>query len=415
MEIASDGTILRSFQLCNNGITVVISTVGAAIQSIHVPNYSSCSTESTDTTTNTTSSNIVLGHTSPKSMYESSNPSYLGVIVGRVANRIQQGTFTLNDLTNYTLDINNSPNHLHGGNVGFSHAVWKVKNKQDYIIPTTTYDDDTNDTTASTTTDDTMVILTHDSPHLDSGYPASIQVQATYRLLSLPSQGQGATLSLTMTGRLTRSNEEQLSTPLNLAQHSYFNLTGNETPTGILTQVLQLPSTHYTPNDETSIPTRIVAPIPVSRNLQSPTPLSEILLTWKIHGGDLSIPTQISPPSETIPINEEPHGMDHNFVILRSPSDPTTMAVAGVISCPTTNRRLTVTTTAPGVQVYTGNWLPKQWQGMCLETQHYPSSIMTEVECQQYPDFSLGKCFILRPGGEDYHHVVEYHIGPNES
>ena len=223
-----------------------------------------------------------------------------------------------------------------------------------------------------------------------------------------------------MMGRLTHPHEEQLSTPINLAQHSYFNLTGHDTPTGILTQLLQLPSTHYTPKDETSIPTRIVAPIPVERNLHSPTLLSDIVLKWNIHGGDLSIPTRISPSStETIPNNndndKEPHGMDHNFVILRPLSNPTIMAVAGVISCPTTNRRLTVTTTAPGVQVYTGNWLPKQWQGMCLETQHYPSSIMTNEESQQYPDFSLGKCFILEPSGENYHHVVEYHIGPNDN
>jgi aldose 1-epimerase len=363
-ETAADGTQIRSFALsasCNVDITVVISTVGAAIHSVHL-----------------NGKNIVLGYDTPKQMYETNNPFYLGVIVGRVANRIQSGTFRLND-TSYKLETNNGPNHLHGGVKGFSHAVWDAE-----IV-------------------DAGVVLTMTSPDGDSGYPAGVVVQAKYTLEELPPTNSGARLCLTMTGRLTE--DATLSTPINLANHSYFNLSGRDADNGILDHIMELPSTHFTPNDATSIPTREVAPVTGQysyMNFTSPTRLADALKKWAVQACGLSLDeAELHIRQQAGRDNQgDPYGVDHNYVVRNN--------VAGSIKCD--GRQLTVYTNAPGVQIYTGNWLDRQWQGVCLETQHYPDSIMSQEECKQFPEFSQGKCVILTPGGEEYRHEVEYHF-----
>jgi aldose 1-epimerase len=372
VETAADGTQIRSFALTSASgkidITVVISTVGAAIHSIHM-----------------NGKNIVLGYDTPKQMYETNNPSYLGVIVGRVANRIQNGTFRLNDNTIYTLETNNGPNHLHGGLKGFSHAVWDAE-----IV-------------------ESSVVLTMTSPDGDSGYPAGVVVQAKYTLEALPDNTRDDSdcvkLCLTMIGRLAEG--ETLSTPINLANHSYFNLAGHDTANGILDHIMQLPSTHFTPNDATSIPTREVVPVNAAgkysyMNFTSPIRLSDALRNWAVQVCGFSMSEAEEHIRQNVGRDKQgdPYGVDHNYVVRNK--------VAGTIKCD--GRQLTVYTNAPGVQIYTGNWLDRQWQGVCFETQHYPDSIMSDEECKVFPEFSQGKCVILTPGGEDYRHEVEYHF-----
>jgi len=391
---ANDGAIIRSFELSNSsGIVVVLSSVGASIQSILVPNYSSTGEHGIP-------SNVVLGYSSPKDMYETNNPAYMGVIVGRVANRIERGQFELNNGTRYALDTNNGPNHLHGGRVGFSHAIWDVA---------------VND-------DDQTVVFTHFSPNGDQGYPASIVVTATYSLVTLQEE-HGAKLVLTMTGKLVNDtandkdddNEDQpvLSTPINLAQHSYFNLSGIESPNSFSKQLIQLPH-YYSPNDVNSIPTREVCPIPSSLQVDGPgITMANAIYHWAVDACHVPTNDVALALEHQVPC---PIGIDHNFVVMDD-------GVAGIISCPMTHRKVTVRTSAPGVQIYTANWLDiavhdeqqrtyKPWQGICLETQHYPNSIMNDTECEQFPEFAKGKCFILTPGGPDYYHQVEYQFEP---
>lgn len=110
------------------------------------------------------------------------------------------------------------------------------------------------------------------------------------------------------------------------------------------------------------------------------------------------------------------YGFDHNYILKNDISN--TLTTAAILSHPISNRTLTVRTNAPGLQVYTSNYLKndtafkedapyKQWQGICLESQHFPNSINVD---EDYHDFQVGRCVILEPGGEGYEHIVEYHL-----
>ena len=490
---------IRVFELTLDGVTVQLSSWGATITRFLVP-----SKDNDD-------DDVVLGYASPELYPKSRNPAYLGGIVGRVANRIQHGKLLLPphssaDTTTAAessastspiqLAINNPPHHLHGGPQGFSHKNWKAQIIQ---VP----QEDPSDTTTATVTPAVQFTLV--SPHGDQQYPGTVHVKATYRLErggptnnqqqgeqhEQEEQGDSSTtsvrLSLTMDAHLMTPSSSSpgppLCTPINLAQHSYFNLAGHAHPRGILQHTLHLHGCFgYTPVDDTGIPTRQVvqwdtddddddstkkkassssltwsSPSKKDNDIMKtvahrPVTFQQALMEYGILNAKLP-PSQVQTALEKRNIQIDPatklppFGWDHNYIVRRpsssnkssqepsssSSSDqdtkknvdnkttPQTVPVYPVatLAHAPTGRRLTVSTSAPGIQVYSANFIdehtvssPKDnaiyqaWQGLCLETQHFPDSVLVDPE--QHPVFARGRCVILDSQNPDYHHYVEY-------
>jgi aldose 1-epimerase len=389
-----EGVSIRTFSLSTNGIHVHVCNVGASIARVLVPNFS----------TGTGVDDVVLGFKSGAEMYSSGNPTYFSAIVGRVANRIAKGEFSLNG-KDYKVATNNGPNHLHGGDIGFSRHVWAAKIVEGVGVEFT--------------------LLSKDG---DQAYPGTVAVKATY---SLVKRGEkGAVLKLDMAGKLMDGN----ASPLNLANHSYFNLAGQEEAAGILDHRLTMPCEAYTPVDPTSIPTGEVLSLDYepAMDWRSGRVLRDALIDYGVSKADLSeaqvkshfdlsrsSPNSVAKSGPNCSNPNEPYGFDHNYVVLENGGAE--LNLVGTLEHKETGRRLQVMTDAPGVQLYTANWLDgkntnsaefeiayAQWQGLCLETQTFPNGII-ESEADS-SEFAKGKCFILRPGGPDYQHRVEYHF-----
>ena len=326
---APNGEAVQLITLTNaKGVELRVMTYGAIIVSLKVPDKSG------------KLGDVVLGYDSLAG-YVKSSP-YFGAVVGRYGNRIAKGKFTLDGKT-YTLAVNNGPNSLHGGIKGFDKVVWSAD--------------------TSHAADGQSVRLHYTSRDGEEGYPGALNVMVTYTL--------------------TDRNEVQIeyeattdkATPVNLTQHSYFNLAG----TGdILGHQLTINADNITPVDSTLIPTGDLMPV-------KGTPF------------DFTAPHAIGERINA----EHPQikyglGYDHNFVLNRP---DTGLVVAAVLTEPTTGRTLEVRTTEPGVQFYSGNFLDgtltgkggvvyAHRTGVCLETQHYPDS-------PNHPDFPST---ILKPG-----------------
>ncbi len=202
-----NGGAVTLYTLTNGSTTVKISTYGAAVTELWVPDR------------NGVAGDVVLGFESLKG-YLGPNP-YFGCIAGRYANRIAKGHFAI-DGTTYQLTINDGLNHLHGGLVGFDKVLWKGEPSQGK--------------------DSVSLKLRYDSKHLEEGYPGNLAAAVTY--------------TLTADGRLKISYEATTDTPtiVNLTHHSYFNLAGAGTG-DILEHRLRLFAPTYTPVDATLIPT----------------------------------------------------------------------------------------------------------------------------------------------------------------
>jgi aldose 1-epimerase len=328
-----DGTAVEMYTLTNSGGTQVKAiTYGAIIQAIRVPDKAG------------RMGDVTLGYDSLGG-YLATSP-YFGAVVGRYANRIAQGRFTLGGRT-YRLATNNGPNHLHGGVKGFDKAVWAVESVQE------------GDTVG--------VRLEHTSPAGDEGYPGTLRAHVTYTLT--PSN------KLLVEYRATTDRP----TPVNLSQHTYFNLAG-EGNGDILGHLLTIHADRYTPVDSTLIPTGALASV-------GDTPF------------DFRVPTRIGARiDQPDPQLENGRGYDHNFVLNR--------AGAGLVHAvhmlePKTGRTLDIFTTEPGLQFYSGNFLDGtitgksghtygRRAGVALETQHFPDS-------PNHPGFPST---ILRPGEE---------------
>jgi len=402
-----ESLVVRVFQLTLNGVTVEVTSLGACVSRWLIPSFSDDTNKVDD---------IVLGYASPLDMWETNNPDYLGVVAGRVANRQAQGKLHLNDQI-YQLECNNGPNHLHGGLVGFSRRIWDAT-----IVPCG--DDGTGQ----------GVEFELVSPDGDQGYPASVKVTARYCLRSSLSSRNAVALCLKLKAELLRddSNNNTLYTPINLVQHSYFNLSSHNEPRGILDHKLTLHCDTYTPVDDTSIPTREVRSVsndPVFDFTQGRV-MKEALKQYGIVKAGLTEQeaerTVTTTPRVTPNVAvSKPAGLvvgyDHNFVVRQTADNKQGgLFRVAVLEHESSRRKLTVRSDAPGVQVYSGNFLNGslerckenavygQWQSLCLETQHFPDSISGKVE--DFPEFAKGRCVILRPDQPIYEHTVEYEV-----
>lgn len=249
---------------------------------------------------------------------------YFGATVGRYANRIAKGKFSL-DGTTYQLATNNGPNHLHGGVVGFSRVVWAAKPVQ---------------------TDEAVgVQFSYTSPDGQEGYPGQLEATVVYTLTNADEM------------RIDYTATASKATPLNLTNHCYWNLAGTGSRT-ILGHQLRLSADKYLPVDETLIPTGQFMPVAGTR---------------------FDFTTQQPIGSRIDQVTGDPPGYDHCFV-LRSQDGALALAARAVD--PASGRTMEILTTQPGIQFYTGNFLdgsaanggyPRN-AGFCLETQHFPDS-----------------------------------------
>jgi aldose 1-epimerase len=311
------------------GMIVKILTYGGTIQELWVPDRRG------------DSANVVLGFpTLADYVNKNSSPlagPYFGSIIGRYANRIAKGRFSLNGTT-YQLAINNPPNSLHGGIEGFDNKVWSA-------------------TVIGPTQDSVGLKLHYTSPNGEENYPATLSVDVTYTLRN--------DNSLRIDYR-AQNLDATLSTILNLTNHSYWNLSGEGSPRPIYDHVLWLNADHYTPVDSTLIPTGAIDPV-------AGTPL------------DFTTPTAIGDRiRDNFPQLVIGRGYDHNFVLNRAPGSTNLIPAARVLD-PASGRGLEVDTTEPGIQFYSGNFLDgtlygtsghayRQSDGFALETQHFPDS-----------------------------------------
>ena len=295
-----------------------------------------------------TMGDVALGFDTIEEYVEQS--PYFGAIVGRYANRIAEGRFELDGET-YELAINNEPNSLHGGEKGFDKVIWTA---EEFDNP-----------------DGPSLALSYTSPDGEEGYPGTLDVTVLY------------TVTRNNELRIEYSATTDAPTVVNLSNHSYFNLAG-EGSGSIYDHVLQLNAANYTPVDETSIPTGEIAPVAgTAFDFTTAHPIGDNIR-------DAS--------DEQVVIGL---GYDHNFVLDREDPEDTSMIEAAVVTEPTTGRVMTVSTTQPGVQFYSGNFLNgafggksggiyRQGDGFCLETQHFPDS-------PNQPNFPSTE---LRPGEE---------------
>jgi aldose 1-epimerase len=330
----SDGREADLFQLTNDsGMVVDITNYGGTVTSIKVPDRSG------------NLDDVVLGYKTLEEYVR--NPRFLGCVVGRHANRLADGRFSLNG-TQYQLAQNNGPNHLHGGNKGFDKRLWTAA-----LVG----DDDAAD-----------LQLNYRSEDREEGYPGELNVTVHYSL----SNGN----ELRIDYRATTDRD----TIVNLTNHSYFNLAGGG---DILAHELTLNADSFTPVTKLLIPTG-----ELRRVENTPFDFRE----------GATIGSRISDPDEQLRFTG---GYDHNFVLSDWNGAPTWCAI---VKEPSTGRVLEVSTTAPGLQFYSGNFLDgsligregksyEKHAGLCLETQHFP-------DAPNHPNFPST---ILR-AGEEYRH-----------
>jgi aldose 1-epimerase len=326
----SDGRAVTLYTLRNrNGVEADITNYGGALVSMRVPDRRG------------RLGDVVLGYDDAGG-YET-DQTYFGAIIGRYANRIARGRFTL-DGREHQLAINNPPNHLHGGPGGFNKVLWRARERRRAEGP--------------------ALELSYLSRDGEEGYPGNLSVTVTYVL--------------------TRADELRIEfaattdrpTVINLTNHAYFNLAGAGSGK-ILDHVLRIDAARFTPIDETSIPLGELRPVRGTPfDFRRPT----------------AIGARIEQADEQL---RRGRGYDHNFVLSRRGARPT---LAAEVYEPRSGRVLQVLTTEPGLQLYTGNFLDgvrgkggqvyNIREGFCLEAEHFPDS----------PNRPAFPSTVLRPG-----------------
>lgn len=321
------------------GLSARISTFGGTVVSLNVPDRTG------------RSANVALGF-SKLSDYVERSP-YFGCLIGRCGNRIARARFSLDGKT-HRLSVNNGRNSLHGGPGGFHAVVWEAEPRMTPAGPS--------------------LILRHTSPDGEEGFPGTLRVTATY------------TLTLQNELKLVYRAVTDRPTPVNLTQHTYFNLAG-EGSGSVLNHRLTLKASRFTPVDRHLIPTGELRPVAGTPfDFRKPGRIGE-----GIHHGD--------------PQLRLAGGYDHNWVADKPYGK---RALLATVEDPVSGRVLKLITDQPGVQFYTGNFLDGSLKGrggkphghrsgFCLEPQHFPDS-------PNRPEFPS---VVLRPG-EVYRNTIIY-------
>jgi len=337
----ADGTKIEAVTLTNGaGISARVMTLGATLQSLMVPDKAGHKDD------------VVLGYDSAQEYL--SHPDYFGASVGRYANRIAKAKFSL-DGKSFTLPVNDGPNTLHGGPKGFDKRMWKID--------------------SISSGPQAQVVFSYVSADGEEGFPGELKVTATY---SLNEQNE-----LKLEYRATTSKP----TVLNLTNHSYFNLSGNDAR-DVMGDMVTLHAERFTPVDATLIPTgerRAVAGTVF--DFRTPHRVGDRIRDAK---------------DEQIRYGR---GYDHNFVVDGAAG---TVRPAVVVTEPVSGRTLELSTSAPGVQFYTGNFLDgtffgksgrayRQGDAICMEPGVYPDS-------PNHPDFPTSR---LNPG-QTYVNTIVY-------
>ncbi len=340
-----DGTRVEAVTLSNaHGISARILSYGATLQSLFAPDAKGQAAD------------IILGHDDVAG-YESKQ-GYLGVTVGRYANRIAGGRFTLDGAV-YQLPANNGANSLHGGGQGFDRKVWTIASLSSGPVAS--------------------VLLTLHSPDGDAGYPGAVDASVTY---ALDDKGD---LRISFAASVTRP------TILNMTNHALFNLTGDGAPLGAMLHKLTIPATTYTPVDETLIPTGELRAVAGS--------------VFDFREGRVLADGLRDGKDAQILIGR---GYDHNFALDKGLTPEPHLAAR--LEDPATGRVLEVLTTEPGVQLYTGNFLDgtdvgkrghlyRMGDGIALEPQKFPDT-------PNQPKFGSARVDPRKP----YRHVMIYRL-----
>lgn len=319
----------------NNGLSVSILNMGGIISALRIPGSDGLN------------DNIVLGF-DDVGLYDCKeyrdNYPYWGAICGRVANRIGNGTFCL-DGVQYNLNKNNNGSHLHGGNEGFDRKFWNVK-----VISGETF---------------ATLHLSYLSPDGEEFYPGNLNVGVDY------------TLNDDDTFVIDYTAETDKATPVNLTNHTYFNLSGDK---NISDMTIQVYASRFTPLNPLLVPTGEIALLDGRPN-------------------DLRDATKFKDGFKRLA-----EGYDYNYIL----DDDSFVKKAATIRDEGTNREINVYTTQPAVQVYSGYYIPEingkfgRYSGVAIETQHYPDSV-------NEPEFPNT---ILRPG-EIYRETTIWEISHN--
>jgi aldose 1-epimerase len=346
----ANGTHIESVELTNGaGVSVRLISLGAAVQSLVIPDR------------NGKAGDIVLGYSTPQEYLD--RPGYFGATVGRYANRIAKGKFTLDGHT-YTLATNDHGiNHLHGGNRGFDKVVWKIDSVKSGPSAT--------------------VVLSYVSPDGEEGYPGTLRVTATY---SLSDRNEL---------RVEYQATTDKPTIVNISNHSYFNLSSESAGESVMGELLQINASRYTPVDATLIPTgelRSVAGTPF--DFRKPAAIG-----LRIRDGR----------DQQIVYGR---GYDHNFVLDGRAGE---LHEAVRVEDPKSGRVMDILTTAPGVQFYSGNFLDasiagksgvvyRQGDALALEPQLFPDS-------PNHPGFPSAR---LAPGST-YRNTIVYRFSTSKA
>ncbi|MEY2927990.1 MAG: hypothetical protein RL367_2467 [Pseudomonadota bacterium] len=340
-----DGTTVEAITLSNGkGISARILTYGATLQSLIAPDAKGKKAD------------VILGHDSVTD-YEAKQ-NYFGVTVGRYANRIAGGRFTLDGVA-WQLPKNNGANSLHGGGHGFDRVVWDVKSV-------------TNGKLAAVT-------LTHRSADGDSGYPGQVDAVVTYSL------DDGGDLTIRFFASTTKP------TIINMTNHALFNLAGEGSPDGAMRHRLTIPAKAYTPVDETLIPTGELRPVAGT--------------VFDFRKGRVFADGLRDGHDDQIRIGR---GYDHNFALDKGVTVEPLFAAR--LQDPVSGRVLEVLTTEPGLQLYTGNFLDGSVLGKKAHVYRMGDGIA--LEPQKFPDAPNQPTFVSArvDPGKPYQHTMIYRL-----
>ena len=313
------GEAVEAVTLANHhGMKAKIITYGASIQSLYVPDRHGQAAD------------VALGY--PTLDLYLSQPQYFGSTVGRVANRIAAGRFTLDGKT-YQVPVNNGPNSLHGGTKGFDKVVWQI--------------------VAMNSGPSASVTLRYVSPDGDMGYPGTLTVTATYAL------DEANKLSVEYKATTDRP------TLVNISNHAYWNLRGEGSADGAMGHLLTIPAQYYTPTDATAIPTGELRPVQGTVfDFRKAT----------------AIGARVRDVSDRQILFGK--GYDHNWVVARTLSR--TPRLLARVEEPGSGRVMEILSNQPGIQFYSGNFLDATTSGKAGQLYRQGDAIV--LEPQMFPD-----------------------------